>query len=235
MGILRKALKLVPIAIRRVIAEDYRGDANFYFSQEGEDILLQRLFGDRNSGFFVDIGAHHPKRFSNTYALYARGWRGINVDATPGSMEAFKNSRPEDRNLECGVGNTEGELPFYEFEEPALNTFSRQRYEYLLANTSYKVKRVVPVRIRKLASILEEHASENRPIDLLTIDVEGLDYEILKSNNWERFSPKVVLVEALEQNIEELQNSELGCFLKEKGYSLFAKTYNTAFFILGEN
>jgi FkbM family methyltransferase len=235
MGILRKALKLVPIAIRRVIAEDYRGDANFYFSQEGEDILLQRLFGDRNSGLFVDIGAHHPKRFSNTYALYARGWRGINVDATPGSMEAFKKSRPEDRNLECGVGNSEGELPFYEFEEPALNTFSRQRYEYLLANTSYKVKRVVPVRIRKLASILEEHASENRPIDLLTIDVEGLDYEILKSNNWERFSPKVVLVEALEQNIEELQNSELGCFLKEKGYSLFAKTYNTAFFILGEN
>ena len=219
--------------VQKAIADDYRDEGGIYFSQEGEDILLQRLFSHQKSGFSVDVGAHHPKRFSNTYALYRQGWRGINIDATPGSMGPFKELRPEDLNLECGVSLHEGEMPFYEFEDPALNTFSRARYEYLIANTPYKLKQILKVKTKKLSSILEEHVPANKKIDLLTIDVEGLDFEILKSNTWERFSPKVLLIEALDQNIQTLERSELGTFLKSKGYSIFAKTYNTAFFILG--
>jgi FkbM family methyltransferase len=230
MGILRNFLKVLPVRLKKAIAEDYQGWGNIYFSQEGEDILLQRVFGDRRSGFFVDVGAHHPKRFSNTYALYSRGWRGINIDATPGSMEVFRRLRPRDQNLECGVGNTEGEMPFYEFEEPALNTFSKARHDQIIETTAYRLKRIVPVKIRKLSSILEENLPPSGSIDFLTIDVEGLDLEILKSNDWNRFSPKVVLVEALDQGVEALQRSEMSRFLSEKGYALFAKTYNTAFF-----
>ena len=63
---------------------------NIYFSQEGEDVILRRIFEDQKNGFYIDIGAHHPKRFSNTYYFYDRGWEGINIDATPGSMKFFK-------------------------------------------------------------------------------------------------------------------------------------------------
>ena len=85
------------------------------YSWEGEDTLAIKLFTARigqTSGCFVDIGAHHPLALSNTYALYKRGWRGLNIDATPGSMEPFKKYRPEDINLEIAVGRQKETLPF---------------------------------------------------------------------------------------------------------------------------
>ena len=71
------------------------------YSQEGEDMLLDRFLEDRSVGFYVDVGAHHPKRFSNTYRLYCRGWRGLNIDANPGSMTLFQKLRPRDINVEA--------------------------------------------------------------------------------------------------------------------------------------
>ena len=75
------------------------------FPQEGEDLILSRMFDARSKGFFVDVGAYHPFRFSNTFLFYCAGWRGINIDATPGSMIAFDKFRPGDTNIECFVGD----------------------------------------------------------------------------------------------------------------------------------
>src|SRR5690554_6253894 len=75
------------------------------YSQEGEDILLEKLFEGKNDGFYVDVGAHHPRRFSNTYLLYRRGWRGINIDAMPGSMAEFRRLRGRDINLEIPISS----------------------------------------------------------------------------------------------------------------------------------
>jgi len=88
-------------------------------------MLLERFLEHRHSGFYVDVGAHHPKRFSNTYRLYRRGWRGLNIDANPGSMTLFQNVRPRDINVEAAVSSTPRELTYYIFNEPALNTFKR--------------------------------------------------------------------------------------------------------------
>ncbi len=82
-----------------------RGYMNPSYSIEGEDRIVRSLFWEkRDTGFYVDVGAHHPFRFSNTYLFYTQGWRGINIDATPGSMRAFKKHRPRDINLEIGIG-----------------------------------------------------------------------------------------------------------------------------------
>src|SRR5580658_8816405 len=75
------------------------------FSQEGEDMILASFFEGKKNGFYVDVGAHHPKRFSNTHHFYIRGWRGINVDATPGSMKLFRRTRPDDINIEAAVSD----------------------------------------------------------------------------------------------------------------------------------
>ena len=99
--------------------------AGTYYSQEGEDILLSRIFGEQAEGFYVDVGAHHPRRFSNTYLFYKRGWRGINIDALPGSMKVFQKFRPRDINLELAVSEREQVLTYYMFNEPALNGFSK--------------------------------------------------------------------------------------------------------------
>jgi len=84
----------------RVSARVIGADAAVSFAQEGEDRVLYRMFQGRfgRPGFYVDVGAHHPTRFSNTYLFYRMGWRGINLDAMPGSMAAFARARPRDIN-----------------------------------------------------------------------------------------------------------------------------------------
>jgi hypothetical protein len=74
------------------------------WSQEGEDLILQRIFEGQTTGFYIDVGAHHPRRFSNTFSFYRLGWQGLNIDAMPGSMVAFEKDRPPDINLEIGIG-----------------------------------------------------------------------------------------------------------------------------------
>lgn len=93
------------------------------YSQEGEDLILNRLFANKDKGFYIDIGAHHPYRFSNTYLFYLNGWTGINIDAMPGSMTPFKSKRPKDINLEVPILDKEGIMTYYQFNEPALNGF----------------------------------------------------------------------------------------------------------------
>lgn len=78
------------------------------YSQSGEDRALYRYFERQDNGFYVDVGAHHPFRFSNTCIFYARGWRGINIDAMPQSMALFRKYRKNDINLEVAIGNGGG-------------------------------------------------------------------------------------------------------------------------------
>ncbi|MDX9799068.1 MAG: hypothetical protein RBT05_09445 [Bacteroidales bacterium] len=108
-GIIRnlknEILSLVPKAFvdKTLRKTNFMGFGSISFSQEGEDMLLSKLFELNEKGFFVDIGAHHPIRFSNTYKLYLKGWRGINIDAMPNSMDLFKKYRSEDINLEIPI------------------------------------------------------------------------------------------------------------------------------------
>src|ERR1700756_330529 len=101
--------------------------ARVSYSQEGEDMVLDRFLEHRHSGFYVDVGAHHPKRFSNTLRLYRRGWRGLNIDANPDSIRLFRRARPKDINVEAGVSSNRQLLTYFAFNEPALNTFDRDR------------------------------------------------------------------------------------------------------------
>ena len=115
---------------------------NRSWSQEGEDMVLRRAFEKKKTGFYVDVGAHYPMRFSNTNFFYSRGWSGINIDAMPGSMKKFEKYRRRDINLELGVAQEEGVLDYYVFNEPALNTFSVKLVEKLkLQKNNYYIKK----------------------------------------------------------------------------------------------
>ena len=129
---LRLIKRIIPVGLKnwldRLRFRLFAGHAIKSYSQEGEDLVLSRILGSLKltTGFFVDIGAHHPARFSNTYYFYRRGWRGINVDALPETKKMFQRLRPRDITIECGVGSQEGLLKYFAFNEPALNTFSEQ-------------------------------------------------------------------------------------------------------------
>ena len=192
-------------------------------------MILQRVFGQRKDGFFVDVGAHHPFRYSNTYLFYKKGWRGINIDATPGSMRAFNKYRPDDINLEVAVSQTSSGLYFYLFDDHAYNTFDADAAEKAqLAGAKFLEK--VNIASRSLKHILNEHLTKNKKIDFLSVDVEGFDLEVLKSNDWIRYKPGYILVECLDTSLPEISEDSTNIYLISLGYSIFAKTVNTVFF-----
>ena len=204
--------------------------ANRSWSQEGEDIVLMRIFKNKPNGFYVDVGAHHPKRFSNTYSFYRMGWAGINIDAMPGSMRIFQRLRPRDINIEMGVAKAPGSLDYYVFNEPALNGFSvdlsRERDE---SDNNYYVKDVVKIDVCTLEQILDKHLACNE-IDFMSVDVEGLDLDVLQSNNWTKYRPSYVLAEILRSSLHELDQDTVVKFMREQGYVVFAKQVNTVIF-----
>jgi FkbM family methyltransferase len=200
------------------------------YSQEGEDLILERFLEGRKEGFYVDVGAHHPRRFSNTYRLYLRGWRGLNIDANPGSMRMFRRLRPRDINVEAGVSAVKGEITFHIFNEPALNTFDRE-LALKRVNTTYTIIKEVPLTTQPLWMLLDQYVPSGTRIDLLTIDVEGFDYEVLQSNDWLRYVPEFVLVEQLEtQAVITASNDPISMLLSAQKYSIVAKTMNTLLF-----
>lgn len=224
---LKKLLKLLLFRLSDFVNGS---GSHFSYSQEGEDMILRRIFDGQPTGFYVDVGAHHPKRFSNTHYFYRLGWQGINIEPNPDMQRSFRVVRKRDINLPLGVAEQRGELTYYSFDEPALNTFDSALVEQRLSNTNYKVIRETVVPVMRLDEIFEQHVRADIPIDFLTIDVEGLDYAVLKSNNWQRFRPKVVLVEDLEHSLEAALGGNIHSFMSANGYRLIAKTFNTLFF-----
>lgn len=218
--------------VERLKNDIFGGYALKSYSQEGEDMILKRIFENQQNGFYVDVGAHHPKRFSNTYFFYKRGWSGINVDATPGSMEVFNKKRPRDINIEAAIAREKKELTFFIFNEPALNTFdeelarSRDREKYSVVEE----RRILT---RTLSEILKERLPEGQKINFLSVDVEGKDLEVLQSGDWQLLRPEYILVECLSLEIselDELKDNEVYKFLINQKYKFFAKTFNTVIF-----
>jgi len=203
--------------------------ASLHYSQEGEDIVLARLLGERSRGFYVDVGAHHATRFSNTYALYRKGWRGLNIDATPGSMESFCKMRPGDINLEVSISDQKDPLVFHMFREGALNTFdSALARSYI--DGGWEQKGSVEMVPKTLAQVLDEHLEAGQKIDLMNIDVEGEDLGVLKSNDWNKYCPEIVIVEALDTPLTCLNENPLVAFLKIKGYVPTSRLFNSIIF-----
>jgi FkbM family methyltransferase len=201
------------------------------YAQEGEDIMLKRMLNTVQNGFYVDIGAHHPFRFSNTYLFYTHGWRGINIDPIPGIKGRFDQYRPKDINLECAVNNKKEFLNYYNFQEKALNTFSEPLAKQYL-DAKWKLEEVIPIMTVSLKEILDTHLPSSTKIDFMTIDVEGFEMNVLTSNDWTKYKPDILLIEILDCSIENIATNDIVIYLQTKGYVVFAKTLNTVFFKL---
>ncbi len=223
--------KLLPFKLKDRLRIIFNGYSKNSYSQEGEDLILRRLFEQKTTGFYVDVGAHHPIRFSNTYAFYKMGWYGINIDAMPGSMKLFNRYRPRDINIETPVSSESKSINYYIFNVPELNGFDPQLTRAREQESNdYKVVSTVQLKPQRLDEILSNHLPQGQHIDFLSIDVEGLDMEVLKSNDWAKYKPDIVLMEVLGQSLADLLNHEVTIFLKGYGYTLYAKAFNSIFY-----
>ena len=194
------------------------------YAQFGEDLLLRGFLGDKWSwnykGFWVDVGAHHPVRLSNTKIFSRVGWRGINVDASVDAIAAFNKSRHRDINVNVGIGPESGTLDFYRMSSSPMNTFSKEFADKAIAEGA-KLLEVVKVPVITMKELLDKYLPAGREIDFLSVDCEGLDLSILESNDWSKYRPEYILIEIhAEGRNWEIPDCPVSRFLRERGYEL---------------
>jgi FkbM family methyltransferase len=186
-----------------------------HHGQFAEDVCIARFFPKKMKGFFVDVGCFHPVKYSNTWVLYRRGWRGINVDADSIKIEGFQMLRPGDVNVASAVGPVRGEVEFY-----------RSGF-YSLTNTldptfaaEWGCEARSTVTCRTLTEIVDATRYRGRRIDLLSVDTEGHDLQVLQSLDFDRYRPALIAVETHARTLEELHATPLYAHVAALGYSL---------------
>jgi FkbM family methyltransferase len=162
------------------------------YAQNGEDVVLARVFGDCADGYYLDVGAFAPVRGSVTKHFYDLGWCGINIEPARGPFEDLRAARPRDVNLNVCISDRAGAAVFYESVEPERSTLSPG--VALVAPDLRFIAR--PVEMRTLADVCAEHAPDH--IDFLKIDVEGHEAAVIAGADWRRWRPVVLVVEATE-------------------------------------
>jgi FkbM family methyltransferase len=168
-----------------------------YYSQNGEDFIISKLFGDVTEGTFLEIGCIDGRRFSNTLLLEQRGWRGMCVEAHPDYIELLKANRPNSVVVHCAVGEEdEDNVTFFANARGTLSTLDRSqeerfRRDYKPWFSGFEEKLV---NKRTVSSLLDEH--EMPDVDVVSLDVEGYEVECLMGLDLTRHRPKLLVVES---------------------------------------
>ena len=176
---------------------------------EGEDLIIYEKLKDIDNGFYVDAGCYHPLHLNNTFLLYKKGWRGINIDLSDYTINLFNYIRPDDSNINSAVANYDGKINFY-FQKK-LSQLTSVKKEIASKRMQGKIKEK-EIDALKLDSIIAKTKFKNQKIDFLNIDIEGNDYEALQSLNFSVYKPKMICIEIDEENIF---NSNTSCFHKK--------------------
>ena len=185
------------------------------YAQNFEDVILNRLFAQRETGFYIDVGAQHPLYDSVTKAFYDRGWRGINIEPVKKYYDILQQARERDFNLNLALGKAESTLEFYELEDTGLSTFDSQTASEIASKNGYKIL-TYRVPVKTLADISQQYVTEQ--IDFLKIDVEGWEENVILGHDWDRFRPIVVLLEATIPNSPVRTQTNIRQILKSKNY-----------------
>ncbi len=193
-----------------------------FFSQFGEDVALAALIGKQRHGVYVDVGCYHPKKFSNTYFLYRRGWRGINIDMEAHKVALFDIARRRDINVTAAVSDAIS--PLY------VSAKRTHALEATLCTSGESNEQITP---RTLTSIIDDSPFHDRPIDVLSVDAEGHDIHVLRSLDFNRYRPRFVIAEVLAKRIEEVLASEVHAWLERHGYVLRSWTVCSLIYVLG--
>lgn len=179
---------LAKAGIKEVWRKIYKESIRSSFAQNGEDLIIEKYFPKNFVGRYLEIGAYHPKRLSNTYRFYKKGWRGVVVEPNPEVKKIFKKYRPEDKFLNFGIGKENGRMEYYQFLIPALNTFSKKAAQESIKE-GHKLEKISLVKVKKIDKIIDSK------INFLSVDTEGFDELILQEWKWKKARPEVICAE----------------------------------------
>ncbi len=192
------------------------------YSQWGEDIYIDDYFNQKKKGTYFDVGCFHPLMYSNTCLLYKKGWRGINLDINPTSIDLFNILRPDDFNLCTTIDNNNKEFKVY-FDHPLspVNTLDEQYYKET-KKVFFKDEDIKSIKSKSIDEILE--LAEIKNIDFLNIDVEGMDFKILSQLIPNKLQPQLISIET--HNVDGTKSKEcdkIHYLLKSNNYKTYKR------------
>ena len=190
------------------------------YSLSNVDLVIERIFKNKKRGVFIDVGCNHPIKYNNTYLLYKKGWRGINIDLDQESIEQFNKLRSGDDNIQTLVtsfDDEEKELYFYH-SRSAINTISKE----LAESRNKNFKKIKKLKGKTLNSIIENSKFKGSKINFLSIDIENYEYEALKNFNFGKYDIDIIVTEITDTNIKNLEvyNLSLENIVKTDLYKL---------------
>ena len=192
----------------------------YHFADNGEDIIIQGLFNHKKNGFYIDVGCYHPIRASLTHLLYKKGWKGVNIDISKDTINLFNIARPNDKNINIGIADKEGEDFYYQ------SSHINQANSFKFYNNVKKVK----VQITTLDNIIKNLGIKK--IDFLNIDVEYRDFNALQGLNLNSVRPSLIAIEDNDAyDIADVINSDIYNYMINKEYFLYSKLNCTNFYL----
>lgn len=198
-----------------------------FYSQHGEDFLLNEMFKDKETGFFVEVGCIDGRRFSNTLTFEERGWRGICIEAHSGYIELLKKNRPNSIVVHCAAAEVDEEnATFYANARGSLSTLDasrealwREKYSEFFTGFEKQL-----VSKRRLDSIFDDYGVKE--IDILSLDIEGYEVEALKGIDFKKYKPAVMVIESDTQ----AHRKQLEDILITAGYHKVIELSNNIFY-----
>lgn len=211
---------VVKMAALYLVRKLTRIPVSFSYAQGAEDIIIQYLLkyhvGVDGPGNYVDVGCNAPIRYSNTFHLYLTGWRGINIDANAELIKECQKVRLEDVCVHAAVSDTEREAIFHRAKSDLVSTIDETRLVDWKKHFEFVDDDQERVVTRTLTSILDEHWTHGNSIDVLSIDVEGHDFPVLKSIDLSRYRPRIIVIEM--HSVSNMENTEVYQYLFANGF-----------------
>lgn len=218
----------VRILVTFLLKKILRIPINFYFSQTGEDIILSTLIPDDN-GFYIDVGCNEPIEKSNTFIFYLKGWKGITIDANEELIKKHRRIRKLDTPICAAVSNTSKSVTFYKSKANAASTIDEDYYTENRERWYYDEQQTL--HTKTLTEILDTNLQNGTTIDLLTVDVEGVDLQVLQGLDFNKYRPKIIIVEAHDFSIADKENHPVYKHLSINNYQLHAFATMNLYFI----
>lgn len=205
----------------------------FSFAQGAEDILIPYVaryhLGLEGPGKYVDVGCNAPVKYSNTFLLYLIGWRGVNIDANGDLIDECKKVRKQDLCFQAAVSDSVRQVVFHKAEGSLMSTIDSVKYEEWKELSMFRHRHEEKATTRTLTSILDECWPKEDEIDLLSIDVEGHDFQVLRSLDLRRYRPKIIVIEM--HSVEKIEDNDIYRYLNAHGYAFKFYAVLNAYFI----
>jgi len=193
-------------------------------SQFGEEKFVLNYFNKKYKGKFVDIGCFHPTRHNNTFEMYKLGWKGINIDLNPLTIELFNYFRTKDININAAISNNEEVKKLYFIDElNTQNTLEENHLKFLKDHHGVRENDISlrEIKTKKLDKILDDNNFYD--IDFMNVDVEGHELNILNSIDFNKYKIKFICIEMIEHNdLSKIINEKISVFMK-KNYFILEK------------